>query len=198
MIPVDSIVVNLMPNTSPLADTHNARAVKQAVIDTDIVSGNCIYCIIWSRTCHPESAFVVMAVIVLVHYVLVAVVKVKSHTILIALRMGCLIVLHSHIIAVPHPDCRMGRVSAVVPVLAGAFYHKVLLCNTAVCVNKDNTVTSYIIDIILCNIYIGPSYPFSFSCILCSAAANQHSGRPGAFHVNCFVADILHFIAHNG
>ena len=166
MVPVHGIVVELVADTSVFTDTQNAGAVKQAVVYTDIVSCNCIDRVVRSRTGHPEAAFVVMAVIVLIHNILVAVVKIKCHAILITLRMGRLIVLHGHIIAVPHPNSRMRRVSAVIPVLAGAFYDQVLLCNAAVCIDQDDAVTGYIIDIVLCHIYIWPSDPSSFSGFL--------------------------------
>ncbi len=196
-VPIHRVVVNLIPDTPILANMHNTGTVKQPVVDADIIAYHGVHCIIWPWARHPETALIIMAVIILVHHILVAIVTVKRHAVLPALCIGRLIVLHSHIVAVPHPNGRMRRVPAVIPLLTGAPGNQVIFRHAAVRVDQHNTVPGYVIDIVVRHIDIRPAYPFLAACLLASCAAHQDTRRPAALHINGLMADLFYLIASN-
>ena len=95
----------------------------------------------------------------------------------------------------------MVRVCTVIPVAVCRIVDQVVLYRCICCVDRYNTITSYIMYIVVVDLYITASDPVTISCILVSgvtaASTNQCTACPYALHIDCLVANIVNFVSVN-
>ena len=96
----------------------------------------------------------------------------------------------------------MVRVCTVIPAAVCRVVNQVVLYHCICGVDRYNTVTCYVMYIVVADRHIATADPFAVSCILISGitacSTYQFAACPYALHVDCFVAYIVYFISFNG